>query len=57
MDNIKQIIKNAEKLMNQALSMKHDDNNLKQKQLDALKGVQDAKAKLNKALKDADNIK
>ena len=57
MDNINQIINNAEKLMNQALSMKHDDNNLKQKQLDALKEVQDAKAKLNKALKDADNIK
>jgi ElaB/YqjD/DUF883 family membrane-anchored ribosome-binding protein len=57
MDNINQIIKNAEKLMNQALSMKHDDNSLKQKQLDALKDVQEAKEKLNKALEDANNIK
>lgn len=57
MDNINQIIKNAEKLMSQALSMKHDDNDLKQKQLDALKDVQEAKEKLNKALEDANNIK
>lgn len=57
MDSLKELIEHSEKLMNIALNMKHDDNDLKHKQLDALKDVQDAKIKLKKALADADNIK
>lgn len=57
MDNLKELIKHSEKLMNIALSMKHDDNDLKHKQLDALKDVQEAKMKLKKALADVDSIK
>lgn len=57
MDSLKELIEHSEKLMKIALNMKHDDNDLKHKQLDALKDVQEAKMKLKKALADADNIK
>lgn len=57
MDSLKQLIKEAEAMISKFDGVKIDDKQLKSKKLEALKELDEAKRKLNKALKDADNIK
>lgn len=57
MDSLNELIKEAERMISKFEGVKIDDNQLKSKKLEALKEIDEAKRKLNKALKDADNIK
>lgn len=57
MDSLNDLIKQAERMISKFDGVKIDDKQLKSKKIEALKEIDEAKRKLNKALKDADNIK
>lgn len=57
MDSLNDIIKNAEKLLNQARTVKCDNEQLNVLRDNAFKDLDEAKAKLKKTLEDVDNIK